>query len=270
MGREELIRAIMAQEGIDYATASQRASQIHNLPNAQDIVSRYEEFSRFNPDLMQGVDMNYSQQQAPQNMMSSQGYPQAFGNQLNLSGQGNIGTDPLQMRMNMNNQNVSTPDYQRMYSEPWEVDTLPVRQPTQQITPQNPVQNTLVDTPLSKQVPPNREGFYDNFNPFMYPGGLSAGYQAYTAGRLLSRENKTAGDWIGGLSAAVGGGMNIGRSVMSGIANTKQTDKARDWWMEQEMKRQYTPNRTYGDQNNRGEVTSSKYGGTINIKRNGN
>lgn len=270
MGREDLIKAIMASDGVDYATASQKVQEIYNSPDGQSQVDSYQSFAQYNPDLLQSVDTNYTSPQPTFDsqsmfgqtdignnpfqvgMLSSQrpevggaGFQlQEINNPLNLTGQGTIGTNPLQESMLMQDRDVSTPENEQLYEGF-------AKGPDETKEKQNKVS-------------------YDSFNPFMYPGGLSAGYQAYTAGNLLSRENKTAGDWIGGLSAAAGGALNIGRSVMSGIANTKQSDKARDWWMEQEMKRQYTPNRTYGDQNNRGGVTTNKYGGTINIKRNGN
>lgn len=59
MGRDRLIRSIMARDGLDYMGASQKVDEMYNSDNYAGQVREYQTFARNNPSLLEAVDTEY-------------------------------------------------------------------------------------------------------------------------------------------------------------------------------------------------------------------
>lgn len=99
----------------------------------------------------------------------------------------------------------------------------------------------------------------DEFNkylPFMNPYGSNIETELYSLGRFAGMDKGTKGRNLGIASSALSAGFGGARTLLSGLAQQKQTELSAEEIRRQMAQRNYTPQTKYLNQNSRGGTTT--------------
>ena len=99
----------------------------------------------------------------------------------------------------------------------------------------------------------------DEFNkyiPFMNPYGSNIETELYSLGRFVGMDKGTQGRNLGIASSALSAGLGGARTLLSGLAQQKQTELSAEEIRKQLAQKNYTQQVQYMNQNNRGGVTN--------------
>ena len=120
--------------------------------------------------------------------------------------------------------------------------------------------NQMFDEFSTKEEPNKNMLLQDAFSqylPFMNPYGTDIGTELYSLGKFIGTKPGTQGKGLGIASSALAAGLGGARTLLSGLAQQKQTEKTAEEIRRQLAQRHYTPQTQYLNQNNRGGSTES-------------
>jgi hypothetical protein len=90
----------------------------------------------------------------------------------------------------------------------------------------------------------------------MNPYGSNIETELYSLGKFIGTEKGTEGRGLGIASSAVSAGLGGARTLLSGLAQQKQTEKTTEEIRRQLALKKYTQQQQYLNQNSRGGKTS--------------
>lgn len=109
---------------------------------------------------------------------------------------------------------------------------------------------------LKINQPTNVMSEFNKFIPFLNPYGSNIEMELRKFGQNLALKEGTPGRGLGIASSAVAAGLGGARTLLSGLAQQKQTEITADEIRRQMAQRNYTPQTKYLNQNSRGGTTT--------------
>lgn len=120
----------------------------------------------------------------------------------------------------------------------------------------NAVENITKYTGDKEESPLDFKQSFDKFLPFMNPYGSNIETELYSLGKFIGTEKGTEGRNLGIASSALSAGLGGARTLLSGLAQQKQTEKSAEEIRRQLALKKYTQQQQYLNQNSRGGKTS--------------
>lgn len=110
------------------------------------------------------------------------------------------------------------------------------------------------DTNSTEEAPLDFKQSFEKFLPFMNPYGSNIETELYSLGKFIGTEKGTQGRGLGIASSALSAGLGGARTLLSGLAQQKQTEKTAEEIRRKLALKNYTPQTQYLNQNSRGGI----------------